>query len=145
VGGGHRLHRGGPVGPDQGLTHLFYDGGCGLCQRSVRFVAKRDGPGHIHFAPLGGETFRRLIPESTRDGLPDSLLVRRPDGVLLVRSGALIHLLGRMGPGWRAAGLVLAWLPPAVLNWGYDWVARRRRRVTACSWRPSGSDARFET
>jgi len=132
------------VGPDQGLTHLFYDGGCGLCQRSVRFVAKRDGSGHIHFAPLGGQTFQRLIPESTRSGLPDSLLVHRPDGVLLVRSGALIHLLRQMGPGWRLAGKVLAWIPEGLRDGAYDWMARRRHEVTICAWRPPANDRRFE-
>jgi len=144
VGGGNRLHRGGTVGPDQGLTHLFYDGGCGLCQRSVRFVAKRDCSGQVHFAPLGGGAFGRLIPESMRSGLPDSLLVRRPDGTLLLRSEALIHLLGRMGPGWRLAGALLAWIPEGLRDGAYDWVARRRRRVSACTWRPPAADPRFE-
>ena len=145
MGGGDRLHRGGTVGPDQGLTYLFYDGGCGLCQRSVRFVAKRDGSGHIHFAPLGGETFQRLIPESTRSGLPDSLLVRTAEGAILYRSTALVHLLSRMGPGWRLAGLLLAWLPRGLRDGAYDWVARRRRRITACAWRLSPADSRFES
>lgn len=144
MGGGYCLHRGGPVGPDQGLTHLFYDGGCGLCQRSVRFVAGREPSGQVHFAPLGGEAFQRLIPEATRNALPDSLLVRRSDGTLLARSGALIHLLGRMTPGWRLAGRVLAWLPEGLRDGAYDWVARRRRRGAACAWRQPASDPRFE-
>jgi len=145
VGGGHGLHRGGTVGPDQGLIHLFYDGGCGLCQRSVRFVAKRERSGQVHFAPLGGVAFQRLIPGSMHSGLPDSLLVRTADGALLCRSAALIHLLGRMGPGWRLAGLLLSWLPDGLRDGAYDWVARRRQRITACAWRPTPADPRFES
>ncbi|NWJ41400.1 MAG: DUF393 domain-containing protein [Geothrix sp.] len=132
------------MGSDQGLTHLFYDGGCGLCQRAVRFVAGRDRSGRVRFAPLGGEAFHRLIPGSVLSGLPDSLLVRTPDGALWSRSGALIHLLGRMGPGWRLAGMLLAWLPGGLRDGAYDWVARRRQRITACAWRPGPSDPRFE-
>ncbi len=137
-----RLHRGGTVGPDQGLTRLFYDGGCGLCQRSVRFVAARERSGRIRFAPLGGEAFHRLIPGSARSGLPNSLLVCTPDGALLCRSAALIHLLGRMGPGWCLAGVLLAWVPQGLRDGAYDWVARRR--VSACAWRPPATDPRFE-
>ncbi|HZH02738.1 MAG TPA: DCC1-like thiol-disulfide oxidoreductase family protein [Myxococcaceae bacterium] len=33
---------------------LFYDGGCGLCHRAVRFVLARDPAGRFRFAPLGG-------------------------------------------------------------------------------------------
>lgn len=131
------------MGADQGLTYLFYDGGCGLCQRSVRFVAGRERSGQVHFAPLGGAAFQSLIPEAVRGSLPDSLLVRRPDGMLLARSGALIHLLGRMGPGWRLAGRVLAWMPRGLRDGAYDWVAKRRR-VKACAWRPPARDPRFE-
>lgn len=131
------------MGADQGLTYLFYDGGCGLCRRSVRFVARRDRSGRIRFAPLGGEAFRRLLPEAFRGGLPDSLLVRTPEGGLLARAGALIHLLGRMGPGWRLAALLLAWIPAGLRDGAYDWVARHRGRAT-CAWRPPEADPRFE-
>jgi predicted DCC family thiol-disulfide oxidoreductase YuxK len=110
----------------------------------VRFVAKRECSGQVHFAPLGGAAFQRLIPESMRSGLPDSLLVRGPDGALLCRSAALIHLLGRMGPGWRLAGTLLGWVPKGLRDWSYDWLARRRRRSSSCAWRPDPADPRFE-
>lgn len=108
------------------------------------FVAKWECSGQVHFAPLGGGTYHRLFPEAMRSFLPDSLLVRTPDGTRLVRSAAVLHLLGLMGVGWRLAGRVLAWLPAAMLDGAYDWVARRRHRCTACTWRPSGNDPRFE-
>lgn len=131
------------MGADQGLTYLFYDGGCGLCRRSVRFVAGHERSGRIRFAPLGGEAFRCLLPEALRGGLPDSLLVRTPEGRLLGRSEALIHLLGRMGPGWRLAGRLLAWIPAGLRDGAYDWVARHRAS-TACAWRSPADDPRFE-
>lgn len=145
MGGWDGLYCGGAVGPDQGLTYLFYDGSCGLCQRSVRFVARRERTRQVHFAPLDGEVFRRLIPESTRADFPDSLLVRTPDGALLVRSSAVIHLFGRLGLGWRLVGAVLASLPESLRDGAYDWVARRRRGMTVCTWRPPSADLRFKT
>jgi predicted DCC family thiol-disulfide oxidoreductase YuxK len=127
---------------------LFYDGGCGLCHRSVRFVAARDAAGRFRFAPLGGETFRALVPEAERPGLPDSIVVRRDDGALLVRSDAALHVLRRLGGRWRAVAAALAVLPHAVRDALYDAVARRRRRWfarpgEACPLVPPHLRARF--
>jgi predicted DCC family thiol-disulfide oxidoreductase YuxK len=120
------------MGPGQGLTHLFYDGGCGICRGAVRFTAKRDAPHLIHFAPLGGETFGRLVSSDRRAGLPDSLVALTPEGGLLTRSGAVIHLLQRMGPFWRLVGVLLTWTPIHLRDWIYDQVARRRPAGRPC-------------
>jgi len=132
------------VGVDQGLTRLFYDAGCGLCQGAVRFAARHDRSGTIRFAPLGGATFERLIPPAVRAGLPDSLLVLTPQGDLLWRSRALIHLLRRMGPVWRLAGCLLAWLPQKLGDSAYDLVAHRRSKGRVCERPDSTRDERFE-
>ncbi len=132
------------MGSDQGLTHLFYDGGCAFCHRAVRFVAQRERSGRVHFAPLDGETYRRLVPPIEPGARPDSLLVRGPDGTLLWRSAALRHLLGRMGPGWRLAARLLACIPAGLRDRGYDWVARRRRTALACPMGSPPGDPRFE-
>ncbi len=144
MGGRVRVHRGGPVGADQGLTRLFYDGECGLCCGAVRLVARHDRSGEIRFAPLGGATFLRLIPASTRAGLPDSLVVLVPDGRLLLRTEALIHLLARMGGAWRLAGRGLAWFPEPLRELAYRLVARLRPSAKACAWRATAGDERFE-
>jgi predicted DCC family thiol-disulfide oxidoreductase YuxK len=115
---------------------LFYDGGCGLCHRSVRFVAAADRAGRFRFAPLGGETFRRLVPPERATGLPDSIVVRRADGALLARSDAAIHVLRRLGLGWRPLAAFLALVPRPLRDAAYDFVARRRARWFA---RPDAS------
>ena len=40
--------------PAHGATVLFYDGSCGLCHASVRFILLRDRRGTLAFAPLAG-------------------------------------------------------------------------------------------
>ena len=76
----------GPAEPEL----LFYDGGCGLCHRAVRFVLWADPEGRaFRFAPLGGDTFQALVSAGERERLPDSLVVRTTeDGRLLTRSTA---------------------------------------------------------
>lgn len=126
------------------MTHLFYDGNCGLCGGAVRVVARHDRSGQIRFAPLGGETFERLVPAEVRAGLPDSLVVFTPEGDLLTQSGAVIHLLLRMGPAWRLMGTVLAWIPESLRDAAYRMIARLRSRKRTCALDASIKDDRFD-
>lgn len=118
----------GEAGPEPMPDRVFYDGGCALCHATVRFLLARDrGGGLFRFAPLGGETFRALVPPASRDGLPDSVVVLADDGRLLTRGAAARHLLGRLGGAWGALSRLLGILPPRLLDAGYDAVARLRR------------------
>jgi len=77
---------------------VFYDGGCGLCHRAVRFALAHDADGsRFRFASLDSEGFRRRVPPAARAGLPDSIVALTPDGTLLVRSAAVLHVLERVG------------------------------------------------
>jgi len=108
---------------------VFYDGACGFCHRTVRFAIARDRDGsRFRFAALGGEAFRRLVPEPARAGLPDSIVVLTPDGRLLTRSAAVIHILERIGGSWRLSGGLLGLIPRAIRDLGYDGIARIRYR-----------------
>jgi predicted DCC family thiol-disulfide oxidoreductase YuxK len=118
-----------PLG-DSTPEMLFYDGYCGLCHRAVKFVLKHDKTGKaFRFAPLQGETFSTSVPEEKRAGLPDSIVVRTRDGALLARSAAFIHILQRLGGGWRVLAAVLSVVPRALRDAVYDFVARVRYRI----------------
>ena len=109
---------------------VFYDGGCGLCHRTVRFAIARDRDGsRFRFAALGSEAFRRLVPEAQRAGLPDSIVVLTADGTLLARSAAVIHILERIDGPWRLPGRLLALVPQGIRDLGYDGIARVRHRL----------------
>ena len=118
-----------PVRSPGALETVFYDGTCGLCHSLVRFVLQRspDDP-RLLFAPLGGETFRKEVPEALRASLPDSVVVHTERGELKTRAAAVLHLFERLGGVWK----VLAWLvrpvPRFLLDFLYDVVARARRR-----------------
>jgi len=129
---------------------VFYDGGCGLCHRAVRFAITHDADGsRFRFASLQSEGFRRRVPPAARAGLPDSIVTLTPDGTLLVRSAAVIHVLERVGGGWKVAGRLLRLVPRSVRDAGYDTVARVRyllfrRPAEACPVTPPELRARFE-
>src|SRR5262245_6399251 len=117
--------------------HLFYDGECGLCHRWVRFTLRRErGRGLFRYAPLQGPTFARLVPEERRGALPDSVVLRTAEGVLLVRSAAALHVLERLGGGWRALARLARLVPRPLRDFAYDRLAAVRRRLFA---RPEGA------
>ncbi len=107
---------------------IFYDGSCGLCHWTVRFVLRRDRSGDaFRFAPLGGATFEKSVPLSERPGLPDSVVVLTGDGRVLARSTAVLYLLEHLGGFWRAVGRAARLIPRRLLDLAYDGVARVRR------------------
>jgi predicted DCC family thiol-disulfide oxidoreductase YuxK len=109
---------------------LFYDGHCGLCHRAVKFALKHDRSGNaFRFAPLQGPTFQARVPADRRASLPDSIVVLTESGELLVRSNAFLHILRRMGGGWRILAGMFAVIPRPLRDLIYDFVARVRYRI----------------
>lgn len=67
----------------------------------MRFVLAEDRAGTaFRFAPLQGETFAARVPAEMRRLLPDSLVVLTEGGETLVRSAAVLYVLGRLGGLW---------------------------------------------
>lgn len=111
------------------MTDLIaFDGHCGLCHGTVRFLLKRDQVGRFLFAPLQGETVRARLGDEGMQSLPDSVVVICEDGRLLVKTRAVAYLLKRLGGAWGWLGCMLGWCPRGLGDWAYDQVAARRRR-----------------
>jgi predicted DCC family thiol-disulfide oxidoreductase YuxK len=109
---------------------VFYDGGCALCHRSVRFLVARDRDGsRFRFAPIGGALFRAELSEAERAGLPDAIVVRTREGRLFVRSAAALCLGTRLGGIHAALARILALVPERLRDAAYDAIARSRYRV----------------
>jgi predicted DCC family thiol-disulfide oxidoreductase YuxK len=109
---------------------VFYDGHCGLCHGFVRFLIARDPSGSkFDYAPLQGEYCAAAIPGAQRQRLPDSVVVQTHDRQLLVKSAAVLYVFMRIGGAWPAIGIALKIIPPSLLDVGYDFIARMRRRL----------------
>ena len=109
---------------------VFYDGGCGLCHRAVRFALREDRDGtRFRFAPLDSDAFRAAVPEALRATLPDSIVLRDDDGTLHVRSDAVLTMCKRLGGRWGVLATIAEVLPRRLLDAAYDAVARIRLRL----------------
>lgn len=110
--------------PDQPLVVLF-DGVCGLCNSSVDFIMAEDRDRIFRFAPLQGESARRLAPDYDVQQM-DSVALRDEDGLHL-KSAAILRIGVRLGGLWRLAALGFL-IPAPLRDLVYDWVARNRYR-----------------
>jgi len=111
---------------------LLYDGLCGFCDWTVRFVLARDPGGRMTFAPLQGEFARGVLARHPEIGVIDSVvLVEARDGLetehASVRSDAALGVLRYLGGPWRVA-LVMHLVPRGARDWAYDAFARNRHR-----------------
>ena len=106
---------------------VLYDGVCGLCQRSVRFLIARDR-GQLWYAPLQGETAAAL--RAIHPAIPATLesVVLVDDGRVYLRSKAFLYGARYLTAPWRWA-YHLRWLPGFVLDLGYRLIASVRYRI----------------
>jgi predicted DCC family thiol-disulfide oxidoreductase YuxK len=112
---------------------LLYDGICGLCNRLVQFLLKRDQHDRIRFASLQSELAKDLLrPYGADPEDLDTVYVVKDRGqsgeALLSRSDAVLYLLDQLGGVWKLAA-VGRLLPKPLRDAIYKMVARNRYRV----------------
>lgn len=104
---------------------IFFDGVCGLCNRSVDRLLGMDRKGMFRFAPLQGSTAREKLPPGLADALETVVYLR--DDMVLQRSDAALRLLIDLG-GWRRIHTVFFLIPRTLRDAVYRWIARNRYR-----------------
>lgn len=106
---------------------VFYDGDCGLCQRSIATLARIDKKNKFNFAPLNGKTYLMIHGGKLANLASVVLYV---DGKSFEKSSAFFEICRRLG-GWYYLFLVFAIFPKSLCNFVYDRVASRRQSI-AC-------------
>jgi len=112
---------------------VFYDGVCGLCNRAVQFLLKRDRLDRLQFASLQSDLAAKVLNRHGMDpkGLDTVYAVLNygePNETLLAKGDAFLFFAGVIGGIWSVARVVKI-LPRPVRNWLYDLVARHRYQV----------------
>lgn len=111
---------------------VLYDGVCGLCNRLVQFLLKRDRHDHWRFASLQSEFAAALLKRHGLDSrdLDTVYLVldyKQSNERVLARSDAIIYLLRQLGGVWSIASLGRV-LPKWVRDGIYKIIAGDRYR-----------------
>ncbi len=127
--------------PETQSSIIFYDGQCGLCDRFVRFVLRRDPACRFQFAPLQGETFAKLSSRQPND-FGDTMILADSAG-LHTRSTAALRVLRQLDRPWSSLARVAAWVPRPLRDLLYRIVARLRHwlfRPPEVCVRPASAD-----
>lgn len=113
---------------------VFYDGVCGLCDRTVQRLLNWDRHGRLKFAPLQGDTARQRLGEAVARELKTLVLVDA-NGEFR-RSSAVVRILNHLGGRYRILGGMLWVIPRPLRDFAYNFVGARRYRwfgqVDAC-------------
>ncbi len=102
---------------------IFFDGVCGLCNRFVDFVIRRDKEKKFLFAPLQGTTASK---HNISLGKYNSVVLWQ-GGKYQVKSSAAIAILAQL-PGLFRLTKILLLIPEIIRDWVYDIVADNRYR-----------------
>jgi len=110
---------------------ILFDGECAFCERSVRFIALRDG-GFFRFgASQSPEAAALLAAHGTsREATRSIILIE--DGQVYLRSTASLRIAQRLPAPWRWAGLLLR-IPRPIRDAVYGVVAAIRTRLAGTS------------
>jgi len=112
---------------------VLYDGVCGLCNRAVQFLLKRDRHDRLQFASLQSDLAARVLNRHGMNpkGLDTVYAVLNygePNETLLAKGDAFLFFAGVIDGVWSVARVVKV-VPRPVRNWLYDFVARHRYQV----------------
>lgn len=137
---------------DEGPIFL-YDGDCGVCTRSVRFLLARDKDRRtVRFASLQGEVAAQVVGRHPELAGVDSMVWLDPKAGadparIHARSGAVIAAGLYLGGFWGGVARLGRLIPRPLRDWAYDLFARYRRRIPgmqeACTLPTPEESARF--
>ena len=112
---------------------VLFDADCALCNRSVRFILKRERDDKLRFASLRSPLGRQL---ATHAGLnPDELVGRKgslvyitPSNTPSTRSTAAINIAKHLKPPWSALSAA-RFIPRPIRDTIYTTIAANRHRL----------------
>jgi predicted DCC family thiol-disulfide oxidoreductase YuxK len=107
---------------------LLYDGVCGLCARSVRWILRHERDHEMQFAPLQGETAAALRARFPQIPTALSTVVLVEGDRVHLRSKAFMHAAKHLRGPWRWL-YAMRWIPGFLPDLGYRVVAALRYRL----------------
>lgn len=124
---------------------ILYDGECGFCAASIRFVWKRDRFGVFYFASLQSEKGKQMSKEHGRDPDCYDSMVLIDGKVSYDRSEAALRIAREL-PRYRLLARLGGIVPRPMRDFVYNAIAQRRHRLggsTSCELPPPEVQERF--
>ncbi len=110
---------------ESGRPIVLFDGVCGLCDRFVQFVIKRDSAEVVRFAPLQSGIGKELLHKFA---LPEgnlSFIVVIDGEKSFIKSAAVLEVFRYLPGVWSYVAL-LRFIPVSISDLVYEFTARNR-------------------
>jgi predicted DCC family thiol-disulfide oxidoreductase YuxK len=112
---------------------LLYDGVCGFCSKTVRFVLDHDKRGIMRFAALQSDYGKAVIARHSILQNVDSVALLETSSTtgkerIFIRSTAALRIFAYLGGAWKLF-LVAYIIPTSVRDFFYDLFARYRYKI----------------
>ena len=122
---------------------LFYDGTCGICSRSVRFILKNESVERLNFAALQSNFSSEFLRNFEIESSNLTTLYFYSKGNVYSKSRAILALIPFLK--WYYSFFYLGFLIPRfILDFFYDSIAKNRKRLFSSTCDLSGySKSRF--
>lgn len=109
---------------------VLFDGECGFCDKTVKWLIARDRSAVLRFAPRKSQTGQRLLQANH---LPldfnQSMILIEPPGRASVFSTGTFRILRHLPPPWNLIGLTGLLVPRFLRDAAYRVVASNRYRI----------------
>jgi len=103
---------------------VFYDGLCGLCNKSVRWLIRHDRKRRLRYASIQSD-FARKLPEEFRSSKVPGSIIFKNGPRYSTRSDAVIRVMMKLGGIYCLSAMFLV-IPRAIRDAVYDWIGRNR-------------------
>jgi len=108
---------------------IFYDGNCGLCNRSVQFILKHERNQNLQFTSLQSSFAKKVMKEFGMESNYEESILLYQDGKLFSKSKAILRIIPFLK--WYFYPLLIIWLiPNFIRDKVYDLIARNRKRFS---------------
>lgn len=108
---------------------LFYDGDCGLCNRSIQFILKNEKSNNISFCKLQSNYTEHFFSKHN-ETLPDLTTFYFFDHKKIYKkSEAFFKVIPHLKWYYRPL-LLCSILPKKVTDFIYDWISKRRKTIS---------------
>ncbi len=103
---------------------LLFDGNCGLCNRSVKLILRKEKNHDLFFCALQSDIGKEILKHFELEDNADTMVLIK-NGKAYLRSGAALRVTGYMKGLWP---LMMGFLiiPAFLRNDVYDYVAAQR-------------------
>lgn len=117
-----------PKGVGQAL--LIYDGDCGFCTKTIRWVERQDRNHRIRCITSQEPDAAAALTSLGLSGVDEDTVIFVQSGKAALRSTAGVWVLRLLGPGWWIVGNLLWIVPRPICDAVYNLIARNRHVIS---------------